>query len=92
MYVCHKCHNVNNANKYYNVYNVYNSVKCYKCHKCHNVNNANKYFNKYNAYNSNVPKRQRSQKGDVCCRFSGGSLAIKLVPTQKYICNVDQLL
>ena len=53
----------------------------YKCHKCHHVNNANIYYNVYNAFNRNVPKRERSQKGDVCCRFPRGRLAIKLVPS-----------
>ncbi len=37
-------------------------------------------------------ERERSQKVDVCCRFPRGSLAKKLVPTQKYIGNANQLL
>ncbi len=35
--------------------------------------------------------RESSQKVDVSCRFSRGSLAKKLVPTQKYIGNTNQL-
>ncbi len=36
-------------------------------------------------------ERESSQKVDVSCSFSQGSLAKQLVPTQKYTGNANQL-